>query len=69
MNEFNGFALRLWFDEDTQQWEAMLLDVPDAFISAGGPSPEEAIAELRVAWDLCYSGDEKPISEIAASAA
>ncbi|PKY11761.1 hypothetical protein B1757_02930 [Acidithiobacillus marinus] len=69
MDEFNGFAVRLWFDHDTQQWEAMLVDVPDAFISAGGHSPEEAITELRIAWDLCYSGEKKPVSEVAVSAA
>ncbi|MBU2792157.1 hypothetical protein HAQ01_01730 [Acidithiobacillus thiooxidans] len=60
MMDFNGFPFRVWFDSETQQWEAMLLDVPDAFVSAGGCSPEKAIEELRIAWDLCFEGEKKP---------
>lgn len=60
MEDFNGFPLRLWLDSDTKQWEAMVLDVPRACISAGGETPEKAIEDLRIAWDLCYEGEEKP---------
>ncbi|MBU2738693.1 hypothetical protein [Acidithiobacillus concretivorus] len=60
MEDFNGFPLRVWLDSDTKQWEAMVLDVPRVYISAGGESPEKAIEELRIAWDLYLEAEESP---------
>ena len=49
MSDFDGFDVRLLLDEDGD-WIACFIELPN--ISAGGATPEQAIAELRVAWRL-----------------
>ena len=52
--EFGGFSVFLWFDERCKSWEAKLVDFPptEGFISAGGDTPEQALAELKTVWSL-----------------
>lgn len=46
--EFDSFNIGLTIDEDGE-WQANLLELPN--VSAFGSSPEEAISELKIAWD------------------
>ena len=56
--DFNGFSVLLWFDEGCKDWEAKLADFPlsEGFVSAGGATPEQALAELKVAWNMVVDG-------------
>jgi len=61
MNDFNGFDVRLLIDEDGD-WIAHFVELPT--VSAGGKTPEQALAELRIAWELmkeCYREEGEPI--------
>jgi predicted RNase H-like HicB family nuclease len=49
MNDFDGFEVRLLIDEDGG-WIAHFIELPQ--ISAGGRTPEHALAELRIAWAM-----------------
>jgi len=46
-NDFDGFSINLILDEE-DDWLAHFVEIPN--ISAFGEAPEEAIAELKVAW-------------------
>lgn len=46
-DRFDGYAVVLFVDEDND-WLAHITDLPR--ISAFGPTPEEALEELDVAW-------------------
>lgn len=64
MDDFGGFSVRLW--QECGEWAAELLDFPknEGYISAGGVTPEEALQELRIAWDLVqeqYRSEDKQI--------
>lgn len=48
-DRFDGYTVETWEDNDGD-WMACLVEMPT--ISAFGSSPEEAIAELGVAWEL-----------------
>lgn len=52
---FNGFSINLFQDND-QDWIAHFVELPN--VSAFAETPEEAILELKTAWDLfresCY---------------
>lgn len=50
MVDFGGFQVRLFRYDD--EWMAEILGFPNSLISAGGDTPEEAIAELRIAYQL-----------------
>ena len=45
--EFDGFSITVISDED--EWLAHFVELPQ--VSAFGDSPEEAIAELNIAWE------------------
>ena len=60
MNDFDGFEVRLLIDEDGG-WIAHFIELPN--ISAGGRTPEHALAELRIAWAMVkdsYREDSEP---------
>lgn len=63
-NDFDGFSLNLIFDEDGE-WVAHFVELQN--VSAFGETPENAISELKVAWDAfkvsCRKhGDPIPIA-------
>jgi predicted RNase H-like HicB family nuclease len=63
MNDFDGFEVRLLIDEDGD-WIAHFIELPT--ISAGGKSPERALAELRIAWAMVkdsYRDDGEPVPQ------
>lgn len=55
-NEFDGFSLNLILDEDGD-WVAHFIEMPN--VSAFGTTPEEAIAELKVAWSAFKASCQK----------
>ena len=58
---FDGFTVNLFFDEDGD-YLAHLVELPN--VSAFGPTPIEALNELKTAWELmkeCYRMDSEPI--------
>ena len=62
-DEFDGFAVNLFFDEDGD-YLAHLVEMPN--VSAFGPTPAEALAELKMAWKLmkeCYQADGEPLPQ------
>ena len=46
-DDFDGFMINVFFDEDGD-YLAHLVELPN--VSAFGPTPAEALAELRIAW-------------------
>jgi len=46
--EFNGFSVNIFLDDDGD-WLAHFIELPN--ISACGSTAEEALQELKVAWD------------------
>ena len=46
---FDGFSLHLLYDENDEDWVAHFVELPT--VSAFGGTPEEAIKELKVAWE------------------
>lgn len=60
-DDFNGFMVNVFLDEDGD-YLAHLVELPN--VSAFGPTPAEALAELKTAWELmkeCYQEDGEPI--------
>ena len=58
---FDGFMVNVFFDEDGD-YLAHLVELPN--VSAFGPTPAEALSELKTAWELmkeCYREDGEPI--------
>ena len=58
---FDGFAVNIFRDEDGD-YLAHLVELPN--VSAFGPTPTEALVELKEAWELmkeCYQEDGVPI--------
>lgn len=58
---FDGFTVNLFFDEDGD-YLAHLVELPN--VSAFGPTPAKALAELKTAWELmkeCYLMDGEPL--------
>ena len=54
---FDGFTVNMFFDEGGD-YLAHLVELPN--VSAFGPTPAEALAELKTAWELmkeCYQMD------------
>jgi predicted RNase H-like HicB family nuclease len=47
--DFNGFTINLYVDEQGD-WLAHFQEMPN--ISAFGDTPEQALAELKLAWEL-----------------
>src|SRR5688572_1381470 len=54
--DFDGFSLNI-FPDDEGDWIAHLVELPN--ISAFGGTPDEAIAELKVAWSAYKKSCEK----------
>ena len=60
-DDFDGFAVNIFLDEDGD-YLAHLLELPN--VSAFGPTPAEALVELKEAWELmkeCYQEDGAPV--------
>jgi predicted RNase H-like HicB family nuclease len=60
-DDFDGFAVNIFFDEDGD-YLAHLVELPN--VSAFGPTPTEALVELKEAWELmkeCYQEDGIPV--------
>ena len=60
-DDFDGFMVNVFFDEDGD-YLAHLVELPN--VSAFGPTPAEALEELKTAWELmkeCYQVDGEPI--------
>ena len=63
LDTFDGFTVNLFLDEDGD-YLAHFVELPN--VSAFGPTPSEALTELKVAWALmkeCYQEDEEPIPQ------
>ena len=59
--DFDGFMINIFLDEDGD-YLAHLVELPN--VSAFGPTPAEALRELKTAWELmkeCYEKDGEPI--------
>ena len=48
-NDFDGFSLHLLFDENDQDWVVHFAELPT--VSAFSETPEQAIEELKIAWE------------------
>ncbi len=60
-DDFDGFAVNIFLDEDGD-YLAHLVELPN--VSAFGPTPTEALIELKEAWELmkeCYHEDGVPV--------
>ena len=60
-DDFDGFMVNVLFDEDGD-YLAHLVELRN--VSAFGPTPAEALRELKTAWELmkeCYEKDGEPI--------
>ena len=60
-DDFDGFMVNVFFDEDGD-YLAHLVELPN--VSAFGPTPAEALNELKTAWELmkeCYREDGESI--------
>ncbi len=60
-DDFDGFAINIFLDEDGD-YLAHLVELPN--VSAFGPTPTEALVELKEAWELmkeCYHEDGVPV--------
>lgn len=60
-NDFDGFAIKIFLDEDGD-YLAHFIELPN--VSAFGPTPAQALIELKTAWELmkeCYQEDNVPI--------
>ena len=60
-DDFDGFAVNIFLDEDGD-YLTHLVELPN--VSAFGPTPTEALAELKEAWELmkeCYRVDGVPV--------
>ncbi len=60
-DDFDGFMINVFYDEDGD-YLAHLVELPN--VSAFGPTPAEALSELKTAWELmkeCYQKDGEPI--------
>ena len=58
---FNGFTINLYIDEQGD-WLAHLQEIPN--ISAFGDTPEEALQELKLAWELVKEDYQQKGKEI-----
>jgi len=59
--KFDGYSIELFVDDDGD-WLAHFAELPN--ISAFGPTPEKALGELAVAWQLAreaYQAEGRPV--------
>ena len=62
-DDFDGFMINVFFDEDGD-YLAHLVELPN--VSAFGPTPAVALAELKTAWQLVkesYQAHSEPIPQ------
>ena len=60
-DDFDGFGINIFLDEDGD-YLAHLVELPN--VLAFGPTPTEALVELKEAWELmkeCYQEDGIPV--------
>ena len=60
-DDFDGFTVNIFLDED-DDYLAHLVELPN--VSAFGPTPTDALIELKEAWELmkeCYREDGVPV--------
>ncbi len=60
-DDFDGFTIKIFLDEDSD-YLAHFIELPN--VSAFGPTPAEALIELKTAWELmkeCYQEDNIPV--------
>ncbi len=60
-DDFDGFAINVFLDEDGD-YLAHFVELPN--VSAFGPTPAQALVELKAAWELmkeCYQEDGVPV--------
>ncbi|MGA2410066.1 MAG: type II toxin-antitoxin system HicB family antitoxin [Candidatus Binataceae bacterium] len=60
-DRFDGYGVELFLDDD-RDWLAHLVELPN--VSAFGSTPEKALNELDVAWELVkesYIEENKPV--------
>ena len=48
-NDFDGFSLNLIYDDNDKDWIVHFAELPN--VSAFGNTPEQAIEELKIAWE------------------
>ncbi len=61
-DDFDGFMVNVFFDDDDGDYLAHLVELPN--VSASGVTAAEALAELKIAWELmkeCYQMDGEPL--------
>ena len=64
--DFNGFTINLYLDEQGD-WLAHLQELPN--ISAFGDTPQAAIEELKLAWELVKEDDRENGREVPTASA
>ncbi len=60
-DDFDGFAVEMFLDEDGD-YLVHFVELPN--VSAFGQTPDEALVELKTAWELmkeCYREDGVPV--------
>lgn len=60
-DDFDGFTIKIFLDEDGD-YLAHFIELPN--VSAFGPTPAQALIELKTAWELmkeCYQEDNVSI--------
>jgi len=61
MKRFDGYGVNL-FQDDDGDWLAHFMELPN--VSAFGATPEKALSELSIAWELVkeqYAEEGKPV--------
>ena len=61
MERFDGYGVNMYQDDDGD-WLAHFMELPN--VSAFGPTPEKALKELAIAWELVkeeYAAQGKPV--------
>ncbi|RKU16246.1 toxin-antitoxin system HicB family antitoxin [Candidatus Poribacteria bacterium] len=65
-DDFDGFTIKIFLDEGGD-YLAHFIELPN--VSAFGPTPAQALIELKTAWELmkeCYQEDNVPIPKASA---
>jgi predicted RNase H-like HicB family nuclease len=63
-DDFDGFTIKIFLDEDGD-YLAHFIELPN--VSAFGPTPAQALIELKTAWELmkeCYQEDNVPVPQV-----
>ncbi len=63
-DDFDGFTVKMFLDDDGD-YLAHFIELPN--VSAFGPTPAQALIELKTAWELmkeCYQEDNIPVPKV-----